>query len=88
MGRNRDVNIQFVPIRRKVKVFWLRFDQATMASLDHEAGGGTPGLNTAEGIRHGDFNLVALHFHFDQGVASRKIMDEGSATVFSDLVGG
>lgn len=79
MGRKTDVNVHYVPIDRACKVFWLRLGQETMVSLSHDSG---PTVNNDnENMRHGDFNVAALHVHFRPSKASSNIMGDGRATI-------
>jgi hypothetical protein len=79
MARNRDVSTHFVPIRRSVKLAWLRFDNATAMSQDHV------GEDGAYGIRQSDFTIVSLHFHVKPAAISKRTMDEGSTTELSEM---
>lgn len=81
IGRKTDVNVEYVPIDKFCKVFWMRFGQETMSCLDHTDAGGE---NTLAGIRHGDFNIVAIHVHWEPA-ASESLMDQASSTIRGDL---
>lgn len=81
MGRKTDINLEYVPIDRFVKVFWVRFGQETAMSLDHTNAGGE---NILESMRLADFNIVALHFHITPG-QSEVGMSQGSTTIRFNL---
>jgi len=54
-----------------------------MSSLDH----GSAAQNTTEGIRHGDFNIVAIHIHATPGRAESSIMNRKSTSKTFDIPG-
>lgn len=84
MARNSQVNIEYIRVDETCRVYWLRFGQETMASLDHE---GVAGTNVERGIRHGDFTIVSVHVHYSQGRASSASMNRKSASIYFDVPG-